>query len=76
MRFLRDNFVFDFGDDDTGIHWDASVTIDTDYDAIHCFRIGNVHVGGKILPFSKVDSELQNSIRERMNSVETADFLP
>ena len=75
-RFMRDNFVFDFGDDDSGIHWYASVTVDTEYDAVHYYRITGVHVGGKVLTWDKVDSDLQNRIRERMNAVETADFLP
>lgn len=75
-RYLRDTFHFDFGDDDTGIWWDASVTVDTDYDSVESYRIGNVRVGGKVVPFAKVDSDLQDRIRERMNVVETEDFLP
>jgi len=75
-RYMRDEFVFDFGDDDSGIHWYASVTIDTDYDAVLCYRVTGVYVGGKILKWDQVDSELRHRIRERMNSVETAEFLP
>lgn len=75
-RFLRDDFVFDFGDDDSGIYWNASVTVDTEYDVIDSWRITGVHVGGKVWKWDQVDSELQNRIRERMNAVETAEFLP
>ena len=75
-RYLRDTFHFDFGDDDSGIWWDASVTVDTEYDAVQSYRIGNVRVGGKVVPFAKVDSDLQDRIRERMNSVEVEDFVP
>jgi hypothetical protein len=76
-RYMRDEFVFDFGeDDDSGIHWYASVTIDTEYDAVLCYRVTGVYVGGKMLGWDAIDSELRHRIRGRMNSVETAEFLP
>jgi len=75
-RYMRDEFVFDFGDDDSGIYWNATVTVDTEYDVVHYWRVTGVHVGGKILSWDKVDSELKDRIRERMNAVETAEFLP
>ncbi|NBW16106.1 MAG: hypothetical protein EBR82_49795 [Caulobacteraceae bacterium] len=75
MRYLSDIFNFDF-DDESGIFWDATVTIDTEYDTIHSYRVGNVHTQNGVVPFAKVDSELQKRIRERMENVETAEFLP
>lgn len=77
QRYMRDSFHFDFGeDDDSGIFWDASVTIDTEYDSIQSYRIGNVRIDGKVISFPDVESDLQNRIRERMNTVETAEFMP
>lgn len=76
QKYMRDEFAFDFGDDDSGIHWNATVTVDTEYDTVLYYRITGVHVGGKILTWDKVDSELRQRIRERMECIETAEFLP
>lgn len=75
-RFFNDTFAFDFGDDESGIWWDASVTVDTDYDSVHSYSVGNVHIGGKRVGFSEVDSDMRDRIRDRMNVIETCDFLP
>lgn len=76
-RYMRDEFVFDFGEDDaSGVHWYATVTIDTDYDTILSYRVTGVYVGGQMLGWDAIDSELRHRIRGRMNSVETAEFLP
>ena len=76
MRYLRDSFNFDFGDDDSGIWWDATVTVDTDYDSVYSYEVGSVRIGGKIVKFRNVDSDLAQRITKRMESVETAEFLP
>ena len=76
QRYIDDTFAFDFGDDDSGIWWTASVTVDTDYDSVLSFRVTVVHVGGKSVAWDAVDSDLQQRIRERMGAVEMADFIP
>jgi hypothetical protein len=75
-RFFSDVFRFDFGDDDSGIWWEARVTVDADYDAIKSYTIMGVHVGGQIMKWNQIPSELVESIQNRMDSVETAEFLP
>ena len=75
-RFFSDTFRFDFGDDDSGIWWEADTTVDADYDNVHSYRITAVHVGGKIMKFREIPSELVESITKRMDEVTTAEFLP
>ena len=77
-RFLQDTFHFDFGDNDhmSNIYWTATVTIDTKYDTVESYTIDGVHAYGKILKWENTPEELKEKIRDRMNNVETAEFLP
>lgn len=74
MKYFTDNARFDFGDDDSGIYWDARVTVNTQENTIHDYHVTHVHVGGKIVPFAHVDSELKNQIYKIMDNLEMSDL--
>lgn len=74
MKYFAENARFDFGDDDSGIFWEARVTVDLENDCIHDYNVTHVHVGGKVVPFAHVDSELKDRIYRIMDNLEMSDL--
>lgn len=75
-RYEVETARFDFGDDENNsVFWEAQVEIDNEYRSIVSYRVTGVHVGGKVLKLSQVDSGLRHRIEQRMGSVEFSEIF-